>query len=59
MKKLNMPNTDLVESEYSDTDCDSFGDSYVCNDCGSHNINFNDNQEAFCYKCASTNIIIE
>lgn len=59
MKKPNMPDTDLIDSEYSETDCDSYGDSYVCNDCGSHDIDINDSQEWFCHSCASLNVIIE
>lgn len=48
-----MPDSDL------NTDCDSFGDSYVCNECGSHEVGINDNQEWFCHSCLSLNIIIE
>ncbi|EGQ9818938.1 hypothetical protein FV768_23765 [Vibrio parahaemolyticus] len=59
MKKPNMPYTDLIDSEYLDTDCDSFGESYVCNDCGNHDIGLNANQEAFCGSCASLNVVIE
>ena len=59
MKKPNMPDTDLIEAECSGADCDSFGDLYACNDCSSHDIGLNGNQEAFCHSCASLNVIIE
>ncbi|MCS6162405.1 hypothetical protein [Shewanella baltica] len=29
MKKPKMPDTDLIESEYSDTDCDSYGEPEI------------------------------
>lgn len=54
-----MPDTDLIGSEYAEIDCDSFGDTYVCNDCSSDEVFFNDHQEAYCLKCSSLNIIIE
>ena len=59
MRRLANALNELADALEAETDCDSFGDSYACNDCSSHDIGLNGNQEAFCHSCASLNVIIE
>ncbi len=55
MRKGNQPETGIIDSENSGTDCEL----YVCNDCGSHDVGIKDSLEAFCHSCSSLNIIVE
>lgn len=59
MRKGNQPETGIIDSEHSDADCAAFGELYVCNDCGSHDVGIKDSLEAFCHSCSSLNIIVE
>lgn len=38
---------------------EQFSERYVCNDCGSYEVDFTDEQEALCFRCKSSNIIVE
>ncbi|EOC5887546.1 hypothetical protein ACI495_004416 [Vibrio vulnificus] len=38
---------------------DQFSERYVCNDCGSYEVGFTDEQEALCYCCKGQNVIVE